>query len=174
MESAALLRARWPGSRLAVTTACLSRPLDHRSGARCSFQSWTKWLDTTAGRIRLATNRWAGGVVDPNGYLHIEHFCLEGAIPVWRFSCADALLEKSVWMQQGANTTYIQYKLVRASRALDLTVKAFVNYRDYHSTTQAGRQAHESARRLSRNSGTTRGLILHWPRHSAGKKKTAP
>jgi predicted glycogen debranching enzyme len=86
----------------------------------------------------LGTNRWAGGVVDPNGYLHIEHFCLEGAIPVWRFACADALLEKRVWMQQGANTTYIYYKLVRASRSLKLTLKALVNYRDYHSSTQAG------------------------------------
>jgi predicted glycogen debranching enzyme len=83
----------------------------------------------------LHTNRWADGTVDPQGYRHIERFWLEGTIPVWRFACADALLEKRIWMQQGADTTYVHYKLHRASRPLSLAVKALVNYRDYHGTT---------------------------------------
>ena len=41
-------------------------------------------------------------------------------------------------MQQGANTTYVQYSLVRASRSLELDIRALVNYRDYHSNTHAG------------------------------------
>jgi predicted glycogen debranching enzyme len=86
----------------------------------------------------LATNRWAGGALDPQGYRHIERFRLEGTTPVWTFACADALLEKRVWMQQGANTTYVRYQLARGSRPLDLIVKALVNYRDYHSSTHAG------------------------------------
>src|SRR6266849_9282230 len=32
----------------------------------------------------LATNRWAGGAVEPQGYMNIESFCLEGGVPVWR------------------------------------------------------------------------------------------
>src|SRR5439155_20733224 len=79
-----------------------------------------------------------GGAIDPQGYRHIEGFRLEGTTPVWTFACADALLEKRVWMQQGANTTYVQYKLVRASQPLELTIKALVNYRDYHSSTHPG------------------------------------
>lgn len=51
----------------------------------------------------LFTNRWAGGVIDPHGYRYLERFRLEGTTPVWTFACADALLEKRVWMQQGAN-----------------------------------------------------------------------
>jgi predicted glycogen debranching enzyme len=85
----------------------------------------------------LATNRWAGGALDPQGYRHIERFRLEGTTPVWTFTVADALLEKRVWMQQGANTTYVRYRLVRASQPLHLLVKALVNYRDYHSSTHA-------------------------------------
>ena len=85
----------------------------------------------------LHTNRWADGVV-PHGYQHIERFQLEGTIPVWRFACADALLEKRIWMQPGANTTFIRYDLCRAIRPLALTLKALVNYRDYHGSTQAG------------------------------------
>jgi predicted glycogen debranching enzyme len=84
----------------------------------------------------LSCNRWADGTVSPHGYRHIEHFSLEGTIPVWRFACADALLEKRVWMQQGANTTYVQYTLSRATLPLNLTLRALVNYRDYHGSTQ--------------------------------------
>src|SRR2546430_9041422 len=51
-------------------------------------------------------------------------FRSEGTTPVWTFACADALIEKRLWMQQSANTTYVQYKLVRASQSLDLTIKA--------------------------------------------------
>ncbi|MDZ8260148.1 amylo-alpha-1,6-glucosidase [Nostoc sp. ChiQUE01b] len=85
----------------------------------------------------LDTNRWADGIVSPHGYQHIERFSLEGTIPVWCFAVADALLEKRVWMQQGANTTYVQYTLRRATQPLKLTLKAIVNYRDYHSDTQS-------------------------------------
>lgn len=85
----------------------------------------------------LHTNRWADGIVNPHGYQHIERFSLEGTIPVWRFAVADALLEKRVWMQQGANTTYVQYTLRRATQPLKLTLKAMVNYRDYHGETQS-------------------------------------
>lgn len=87
---------------------------------------------------RLSANRWAGGVVDPHGYRHIERFRLEGTTPVWTFACADALIEKRIWMRHGANTTYVRYDLVRGARSLRLTLKALVNYRDYHSITHAG------------------------------------
>ncbi|MBI4245987.1 MAG: glycogen debranching enzyme family protein [Candidatus Rokubacteria bacterium] len=84
----------------------------------------------------LATNRWRSGAVDPHGYRHIEHFRLEGTTPVWRFACADALLEKRVWMRHGENTTYVRYDLCRASGPLALEIKALVNHRDFHATTR--------------------------------------
>jgi predicted glycogen debranching enzyme len=86
----------------------------------------------------LATNRWASGAIEPKGYFNIEGFCLEGITPVWRFALADAALEKRIWMRQGENTTYVQYSLVRGSGPLRLTVRALVNYRDFHSSTHAG------------------------------------
>jgi predicted glycogen debranching enzyme len=85
----------------------------------------------------LFSNRWGGGVIDPHGYQQIESFRLEGTIPTWRFACADALLEKQIWMEQGANTTYSIYRLCRASGPLTLTLKALANYRDYHGLTRA-------------------------------------
>jgi len=91
-----------------------------------------------AQQFDLATNRWATGTVAPEGFRHIERFHLEGSIPVWTFALADALLEKRVFMQPGANTTYVMYRLVRASASMELSIKALVNYCEEHRTTAAG------------------------------------
>lgn len=85
----------------------------------------------------LAAHRWVGGSISPEGYKDIEHFRLEGTTPVWSFACADALLDRRIWMQSGANTTYVRYDLVRSSRPVNLAIKVLVNYRDYHSMTRA-------------------------------------
>ncbi|HKW90326.1 MAG TPA: amylo-alpha-1,6-glucosidase [Methylomirabilota bacterium] len=84
----------------------------------------------------LATNRWADGSIAPDGYRQIEHFHLDGTTPVWRYACADALIEKRLWMEPGANTTYVRYHVLRASGPVALEVRALVNYRDYHATTR--------------------------------------
>jgi predicted glycogen debranching enzyme len=99
----------------------------------------------------LFANRWAVPIpalchergrewdgVEPIGFYHLQRFQLEGTTPVWTFALADALLEKRVWMQPGANTTYIRYHLRRAAAPLTLSVKAIVNYRDHHGNTYAG------------------------------------
>ena len=85
----------------------------------------------------LFVNKWSSGesLIEPDGHHNLNRFHLEGTTPVWTYACANALLEKRIWMQQEANTTYIQYRLTRASGPLLLQAKAFVDYRDYHSTT---------------------------------------
>ena len=86
----------------------------------------------------LFANRWVNGEEEPNGFHYLERFHLEGTTPVWTFACADALLEKRVWMQPGANTTYVRYDLRRGTAPLSLSIKAIVNYRDHHGNTRAG------------------------------------
>jgi glycogen debranching enzyme len=83
----------------------------------------------------LFTNRWEDGTIEGHGYRYLNRFHLEGTTPVWTYGLANALLEKRVWMQPGANTTYVQYRLTRATGPLSLTIKALANYRDYHATT---------------------------------------
>ncbi len=99
-------------------------------------------LDETfeyAGAAReLYANRWADGALGPHGYRLIERFHLDGTTPVWTFACADAQLDKRVWMEPGANTTYVRYALVRGSASATLAFKVMVNYRDFHSATHAG------------------------------------
>src|SRR5882724_9256020 len=60
----------------------------------------------------LATHRWASGAVAPQGYLYIQNFRLDGAIPVWTFKIGAARIKKCIWMRDGENTTYIQYTLL--------------------------------------------------------------
>jgi predicted glycogen debranching enzyme len=104
-------------------------------------------LDETAlyagEKFDLATNRWTDGTVSPSGYLNIERFQLEGTTPVWTFALADALLEKRVFMQPGSNTTYVLYRLVRASAPVALSIKAIVDYAAEHCTTDGGASSME-------------------------------
>ena len=85
-------------------------------------------VDRTAGRTAR---------VAPDGYRLIERFHLDGTTPVWHYACADALVEKRVWMEPGANTTYVRYRLLRAGAGgpVRLTLRALVNYREFHATT---------------------------------------
>ena len=87
----------------------------------------------------LGANRWVGGEVAPEGFHLLERFRLEGTTPVWTFACGDALIEKRVWMQDGANTTFVRYDLARAATGTaEIEIKALVNYRDFHATTETG------------------------------------
>ena len=85
---------------------------------------------------RLFANRWADGQVEPRGFRYLERFRLEGTTPVWTYACGEALLEKRVWMEHGANTTYVRYDLRRATAPLTLSIKAMVNYRYHQATTR--------------------------------------
>src|SRR5262245_11834339 len=95
-----------------------------------------EWTTYDGKRYPLFAFEYASGVVDREGFKHLQSFVLEGALPVWTYALADALLEKRVWMAYGANTTYVSYRLVRASRPLDLEITPLVTYRDFHALTK--------------------------------------
>jgi predicted glycogen debranching enzyme len=94
-------------------------------------------VDYGGAAFALSTDRWADGTIAPTGHRLLERFRLDGTTPVWTYACADALVEKRVWMEPGANTTYVRYRLVRASAPLGLTLRVLVNDCDYHATVRA-------------------------------------
>src|SRR5882757_9843724 len=100
------------------------------------------WIDEivryNGAEFALATHRWASGSIEPRGFQYIEEFRLEGTMPVWTYAIGDARLEKRIWMQRDANTTYVQYTMVQGSGSLEMELKALVNHRDFHATTHAG------------------------------------
>jgi predicted glycogen debranching enzyme len=86
----------------------------------------------------LATDRWRSGAIAPQGYVFLTGFRLEGTIPVWSFTCGDAVIERRVWMEHDLNRTYVEHRAVRARMPLRLTLRAFANHRDLHGATHAG------------------------------------
>ena len=136
---AGLLRRRYHG----LLTAALQPPL----GRTLLVAKIDETVEDGDLRRALGTNRWADGAVSPEGYRDIERFHLEGTTPVWTYAVGESLLEKRVWMEQGANTTYVRYRLARASRPMRIEGRVLVNYRDYHATTRANgwRMAVEAA-----------------------------
>jgi predicted glycogen debranching enzyme len=86
----------------------------------------------------LSTNEYHGGAISPDGYRQVESFELVGGIPTWRFAVADARITRRSWMAHGANTTYVQYCLERASAPLSLDLAPLCTHRDYHAHSRGG------------------------------------
>ena len=95
-----------------------------------------EWTTYDGQRYPLFAFEYAGGAVDQEGFKHIQSFELDGMLPVWTYALADALLEKRVWMEYGANTTYVRYRLVCGTRPLDVEITPLVTYRDFHALTK--------------------------------------
>ncbi|MCP5158710.1 MAG: glycogen debranching enzyme family protein [Gammaproteobacteria bacterium] len=84
--------------------------------------------------ISLFSNRWSGGAVAPAGHIHLESFHLHGRMPVWRYALGERVIEQRIWLEPGANTVYVAYRLESADtdRDLRLQVRLLVNARDHH------------------------------------------
>jgi predicted glycogen debranching enzyme len=90
-------------------------------------------VDYQGQRVDLTANEFAGGNVSPQGFVHLESFAVQSAIPTWRYAIGDALLQAQIFMAPGANTTYLRLELLRASQPMRVSLKPFAIYRDYHS-----------------------------------------
>src|SRR5581483_4631525 len=81
-----------------------------------------EWVVVGGSRYPLSTHEWADGTMTPQGYRFLERFHLDGQLPVWTFAIEDLLIERRVWMVQGANTTCISYRVARGERPVVLDV----------------------------------------------------
>ena len=95
-----------------------------------------EWAEYAGARTPLFAFEYAGGTIDQHGFAYCESFALEGLLPVWRYALADAVLEKRVWMPDGANTTYLRYRLIRGSAPIALAITPLVTYRDFHTLSR--------------------------------------
>lgn len=90
----------------------------------------------------LGTNEYRDGTLNPAGFVHLESFRLEEGFPIftYRLGGIDGLmLEKRIWMPQGLNTTYIQYRVFRTitqdtsgNRRSGITGALATGYGRYH------------------------------------------
>ena len=66
--------------------------------------------------FRLATDEWAGGVVDPAGHVHLAQFRLDDGVPRWRWDLGDVVLEREIAMAHGRPSVgVVSRRLVRAA-----------------------------------------------------------
>ncbi len=110
-------------------------------------------------RYPLAANEWKDGSITPRGHLWLQRFYFEESLPVWRWSFADALIERRLFMLQGENTLCQHWTVVRASSPVELELDILVDRRSHH---QLGTGNGESPQ-ISR---ANRGIQLHWPASS--------
>ncbi|HEY6542582.1 MAG TPA: amylo-alpha-1,6-glucosidase, partial [Ktedonobacteraceae bacterium] len=72
----------------------------------------------------LGTNEYRDRTLNPAGFVHLETFRLEEGFPVFTYHLGGIdgmMLEKRIWMPQGLDTTYIQYRLLRTTARPDIT-----------------------------------------------------
>ena len=115
----------------------LVAPVNPPLGRHLVFAKGDATLIDGDNRIPLFSNRWGDGSISPEGYLQIESFHLEGRMPVWRFAIGDVRIEQRIWMEQGANTTYLAFRLLstnKVKRPLKLAIKLLANSRDHHGS----------------------------------------
>jgi predicted glycogen debranching enzyme len=84
-------------------------------------------------RFELGADEYADGTIAPRGFVQIESFRLIDGIPTWRYALDDALLEQQIFMQPGANTTFVGFRMLRASAPARLALRPLCAWRDYHS-----------------------------------------
>ena len=101
-------------------------------------------------QVALGTDEYADGTISPRGFERLTGFTLDGLIPRFTYQLADGMtLEKRLWMEYGANVTYVQYRLLAtsntggaASGAVTLRLEPFLVWRDHHASQQGNPDWH--------------------------------
>jgi predicted glycogen debranching enzyme len=88
----------------------------------------------------FSANRYTG-VVHPQGFRYLTNFRLD-PFPIFTYELEGIVIEKTVFMVYGENTTVVQYELKSTHRSqmpksLRLEIRPLIAFRDYHSTTHA-------------------------------------
>ncbi len=106
-------------------------------------------------RYELSANHYPGAI-HPQGFLYQTSFRLD-PFPVFTYEVEGLLIEKSVFMVQGQNTTIVHYELGSKEAndyptELKLEIRPLLAFRDYHSTTH---ENSEINRKLDTDGGIT-------------------
>ncbi|CAN5581684.1 glycogen debranching enzyme N-terminal domain-containing protein [soil metagenome] len=90
-------------------------------------------VTTAAGSFPLSSQRYAGQVVAPEGFKHIEAFDHE-PWPTWRFRLPDGtLIEQEIFVRHGQPIVAMSWRAVGNSAGVRLSVRPLMSGRDYHA-----------------------------------------
>ena len=118
----------------------LIAPVDPPLGRWLVFAKADTALVDGKQEIPLCSNRWGDGVIHPEGHMHLESFQLHGRMPVWRYTLGNRTIEQRIWLEPGANTVYVGYRLETPDTdpKWRLRVGLLVNARDHHVSMTPG------------------------------------
>jgi predicted glycogen debranching enzyme len=92
-------------------------------------------VEVSGKKYLLAVNMYPGTVY-PQGYVHLEQFRFE-RYPIFVYKVGDTIIEKSIFMPYGDNTTITTYKVIEAEAQVKLSIYPIINFRDHHFRTHA-------------------------------------
>jgi predicted glycogen debranching enzyme len=133
------------------------------TGRMVLVNGFDAWLETARGRVALSSQRYAPGVVHPDGAARIEAFD-RTPWPTWTFRLEDdTRVRHELFVCHDRAATVMTWRLVEPSvvkgrhRAdLRLLVRLFLSGRDYHATHHENGSCRTSARLAD-------GLVLWQP-----------
>ncbi|MBO8141712.1 MAG: glycogen debranching enzyme family protein [Firmicutes bacterium] len=111
--------------------AALDPPVDRRL-------LWVKAEERILGPMKerwLSVNEY-GGAVHPDGWRYLAGFRVY-PFPTWTFLVDGIVLERTIFMVFGQNTTVAVYRLIRGPSPVEISLDLLVNCRDYHHTLRA-------------------------------------
>jgi predicted glycogen debranching enzyme len=91
------------------------------------------WVDTPRGSFPISSQRYAPGVVHPDGARRIESFTAE-PWPRWRFRLEDGTaVEQEIFVPKGVSMAVLSWRLAAPTEGVVLRVRPFLSGRDYHA-----------------------------------------
>jgi predicted glycogen debranching enzyme len=87
--------------------------------------------------VRLATDEWGGGTVDPNGHELLARFDLTDGVPRWRWQVGGIVLERELAAAHGSAVVGVVHRLIAADRDVTLELTPLCTWRDAHGERHA-------------------------------------
>ncbi len=88
-------------------------------------------------RIRLATDEWGSGTVDPSGHELLASFDLEDGVPRWRWQLGGILIERELAAVHGSAAVGVVHRLLGADRPVTLELTPLCTWRSVHGDRHA-------------------------------------
>jgi predicted glycogen debranching enzyme len=80
----------------------------------------------------LGANEFHDGTINPHGFIHLREVRIDNAIPTFVYDVPGATIQKTIWLDDGQNTTNVLYELAPGSRPVTLRASLFLAFRDFH------------------------------------------
>ena len=81
-------------------------------------------------KFQLGGEEQLDGVKLP-GAQYLAEFRLEMGLPIWRYECGGATIEKRVYLPHGQNTVFVNYKLIAGAERAQLRLSPYLYFRPH-------------------------------------------